>query len=429
MTYNAVGPNQTITLDGTGTAIITGIYLSTTTYTLVSVSTAGSPGCSQPATGTVTITVVTLPTASISTNVSVCSGGSATVTFTGTPNATITYNTGGADQTIVLNGSGTATITNTYTTSTTFTLLTVTSSGTPGCSAPASGSMTVTVIPLPVVAISASASNVCSGTVSTITFTGTPNAVVTYNNGSGNQTITLDAVGTATVAATLAGTTTYTLVNVSTTGTPSCSQPQTGSVTVTVTPPPTAGNDVALLTLCSTGPTVNLFALLGSSAQAGGTWSPALASGTGVFNPAVDPSGTYVYTVTGTGPCPNDTASVTVSVIQPPNAGNDASVTICSNAASQDLFASLGSSAQAGGTWSPALASNTGVFNPAVDVAGTYVYTVTGISPCGSDSASVTVSITPAANAGADTSVTLCANGATQNLFNSLGGTPQAGGI
>jgi mucin-2 len=433
ITYTVTGTpgNQTIVLDASGTATVTGTYNSTTVYTLVSASTAGTPGCTQPQTGTVTVTVVPPPTVTISASTTVCSGGSATVTFTGTPNATVSYTVNGVAQSLVLSAGGSAVITANYTVTTTFTLVSATSPGTPPCPQPQTGSVIITVVPLPTVAISANVSNVCSGSSATVTFTGTPNATVTYtvSGTPGNQTIVLDATGTATISNSFPATTTYTLVSVSTTGTPACSQPQSGSVTITTTPPPVAGNDVANLAVCSNGPTVNLFTLLGPTAQPGGSWSPVLASGTGVFNPAVDPAGTYTYTVTGNTPCPNDTASVTVSLIPPPNAGVDAAVSICSNAASQDLFASLGTSAQAGGTWSPALASGSGLFNPTIDIAGTYTYTVTGTAPCGTDSAVVTVSITPAPNAGQDGAVSVCANGASQNLFGALGGTPQAGGV
>ncbi|HEX9981171.1 MAG TPA: gliding motility-associated C-terminal domain-containing protein [Flavobacterium sp.] len=432
VTYNINGgANQTITLSASGTAAITTTYTSTTIYNLVSASTQGSPGCSQPLTGSVTITVMPPPTVTISASTNVCPGGTATITFTGTANAVVTYTiNGGPDQTIPLSASGTATITGTYNVTTTYTLVSVATTGTPSCSVPQSGAVTITVLPLPTASIAASATTVCSGTSATITFTGTANAIVAYTiTGGANLSVTLNSSGTATIAATLAGTTTYTLISVATAGTPSCSQSLTGSVTVTVTPPPVAGNDVANFSICGNALPIDLFALLGTAAQPGGTWSPALASGTGIFNPSVDPAGTYVYTVNGNEPCPADTASVTVTLTPPPNAGADAIVNYCSNSGNQNLFVALGGSAQAGGTWSPALASGTGIFNPAVDTAGIYTYTVAGPAPCGNDSATVTVAITPAANPGENGTAAFCANATPQDLFTFLNGTPQTGGI
>lgn len=428
VTYNNGSGNQTIVLDAAGTATLTQNFTATTTFTLVSVATSGTPGCSAPANGSVTITVLPPPTVAIAADATICSGGSATITFTGTPNATVTYNDGSGNQTIVLDAAGSATISNTFATTTTFTLVSVASSGTPSCTQPATGSVTITVVPPPTVTISASATAVCFGSDATITFTGTPNAIVTYNTGGGNQTIQLDAAGNATITGGIIGDITYTLVSVATSGTPSCSAPASGSVTLTVTQPPVAGDDVANLSLCTTSAAVDLFTLLGASAQTGGTWSPALASGTGVFNPAVDASGTYVYTVAGTAPCPDDTASVTVTVNTPANAGSDGTLTVCSNSTGVNLFNSLGGTPQTGGIWSPALASGTGVFNPAVDAAGTYTYTVAGIAPCASDSATVTVSITPSVNAGSDAAVTICNTAPSQDLFALLGSNAQTGG-
>src|SRR5690606_29445277 len=105
--------------------------------------------------------------------------------------------------------------------------------------------------------------------------------------------------------------------------------------------------------------------ILGGTPDTGGTWSPALASGTGVFDPAIDLSGVYTYTVTGTAPCGNDTAMVTVNIIPSPDAGFDGSLDLCDNSSPVDLFTILGGTPDTGGTWSPALASGTGVFDPA----------------------------------------------------------------
>src|SRR5690606_35872053 len=129
-------------------------------------------------------------------NVTVCSGGSATVTFTGTPNATVTYNSGGANQTVALNASGTASVTNTFVSTTTFNLVSVVSSGSPECTRNLTGSVTVTVIQPPAVAIGNS-TTVCPNGSATVSFTGTPNATVTYTVSGipGNQTIVLNGSG------------------------------------------------------------------------------------------------------------------------------------------------------------------------------------------------------------------------------------------
>ena len=64
---------------------------------------------------------------------------------------------------------------------------------------------------------------------------------------------------------------------------------------------------------CVTTPSYNLFSLLGSTAEVGGTWSPVLSSGTGVFNPAVDAGGIYTYSFPATGACPLVSSTVNVN--------------------------------------------------------------------------------------------------------------------
>ncbi|MCF7568382.1 gliding motility-associated C-terminal domain-containing protein [Sabulilitoribacter arenilitoris] len=161
-------------------------------------------------------------------------------------------------------------------------------------------------------------------------------------------------------------------------------------ITVTIEEPLNAGTDNTL-DVCSNNGTTDLFTLIGS-ADSGGTWSPALNSGTGVFDPLIDAPGTYTYSLSNG--CGTFSSEVVVSVEQAPNAGTDSSITICVIDGVTDLFLSLGSSAQSGGTWSPTLASGTGEFDPNVDTAAVYTYTVAAVSPCTTDStAQITVTI------------------------------------
>ena len=77
---------------------------------------------------------------------------------------------------------------------------------------------------------------------------------------------------------------------------------------------PDAGLD-GILTTCQTAGPTDLFSLLGGSPDAGGTWLPVLASGTGVFDPASDPLGPYSYIVSPTAPClEEDTAIVEIVI-------------------------------------------------------------------------------------------------------------------
>ena len=169
------------------------------------------------------------------------------------------------------------------------------------------------------------------------------------------------------------------------------------TISITIEAPLNAGSNVnPTLDMCSNEGTTDLFTLLGG-ADTGGVWSPAMTSTTGVFDPLVDPDGTYTYTLTNS--CGTFTNQVAVTVTLAPNAGTDNTLAICAGDDPIDLFTLLGTGAQSGGVWSPALTSTTGVFDPAVDTSGTYIYTVTAVAPCSPDSTaeiSVTVSDTPA---------------------------------
>uniref|UniRef100_UPI0025BD449D choice-of-anchor L domain-containing protein n=1 Tax=Flavobacterium sp. UBA7682 TaxID=1946560 RepID=UPI0025BD449D len=98
------------------------------------------------------------------------------------------------------------------------------------------------VNPIPTATISIAPSVVCANEDSTVTFNGTPNAVVTYNvDGNPNQNITLNAAGNATIVLTsLTVPSTYNLVSIAN-PTTTCSQLIAGSASVTVNPLPTAG--------------------------------------------------------------------------------------------------------------------------------------------------------------------------------------------
>ncbi|WP_396147697.1 gliding motility-associated C-terminal domain-containing protein, partial [Flavobacterium sp.] len=376
-----------------------GVY----TYTVTGTAPCGS------ITATITVSITPAPNAGTNGTVTLCANSPSQDLFTslgGTPQTGGVWSPALASGTGVFNPAVDAAGVYTYTVT--------------GISPCANGtaSATVTVNPLP---------NAGSNGSLVICSNGTPQDLFTSLGGTPQtggvwSPALASGTGVFNPSVDVAGVYTYTI-----TGTAPCGS-IAASVTVSITPAPNAGTN-GTVTLCANSPSQDLFTSLGGIPQTGGVWSPALASGTGVFNPAVDAAGVYTYTVTGTSPCANGTASATVTVNPLPNAGSNGSLVICSNGTPQDLFTSLGGTPQTGGVWSPALASGTGVFNPSVDAAGVYTYTVTGTAPCGSISASVTVSITPAPNAGTNGTVTLCANSPSQDLFTSLGGTPQTGGV
>lgn len=247
------GSNQTITTSGGNSVSIT-IPTATPgshTYTLVSVKDVAT-GCSQAQTGSATVIINPMPTATIAGSSTVCQGDVAQiVTFTGS-NSSGTYRftytiNGGANQ--VVTTSGTAnTVTLTQATSTpgtyVYNLVSVEDPAS-GCAELINQTATIVVNPMPTASIQGSAF-VCQGNnTPTVTFTGangTSNYEFTYSiNGGVPQTITTSGSNSITVNVPtgLATTYTYNLISVRdvTTG---CSQSQTGSAVVTVSPTPMA---------------------------------------------------------------------------------------------------------------------------------------------------------------------------------------------
>ena len=206
----------------------------------------------------------------------------------------------------------------------------------------------------------------------------------------------------------------------------------TTSVTVTENIAPYAGIDNSI-TLCSSQSPTSLFANLGGSPQVGGAWTNPLGlPASGLFDLSSSSTGCYTYIIVGTPPCSNDMATVCVSVTQAPNAGTNASVAICSDAAPFDLMTYLGGAPGPGGSWvyvTGGSLQHSNIYNPAADAPGCYSYTVPGMPPCASASATVCVNEVTPPSAGSSATVSWCVSFGALDLFAQLGGTPLPGGI
>ncbi|MBK6755431.1 MAG: gliding motility-associated C-terminal domain-containing protein [Flavobacteriales bacterium] len=205
----------------------------------------------------------------------------------------------------------------------------------------------------------------------------------------------------------------------------SCSSIAT--ITVNIAPQPDAGVPT-IVTLCSDGAPQDLFALLGPSADFGGTWSGPGSLNGALFDPATGTPGTYTYTLLGTAPCIDVSATVDVAVNAAPDAGVHASVSLCSSQAPTDLFLQLGGAPMPGGVWSGPGALSGSVFDPQTGVAGVYTYSVNGTAPCIDATALVTVTVEPATNAGQDALLAVCSTDGPVDLFALLGAAAQLGG-
>ncbi len=268
--------------------------------------------------------------------------------------------------------------------------------------------------------------------------------------------------GTALVTANTTGSYTYTVSN-------DCGSEQT-TVTISVTDPPSAGT-ATNLTVCA-GSTLDLNSLLNGEDQ-GGTWS------NGSNTIVADSTNSYTYTVSNG--CGSAATTVTVGVTQLLSAGTGSSTTVCPGTI-LDLD-SLLSGADQGGTWNGGsnliVATTTAAYTysiangcgsdqatvnvnvsalptagadatttlcpggtvdlaglmsgdqggsysagPVVSIAGTYSYILN--TACGSDTATFTILLGVAPNAGQDAAAVLC-EGQSIDLNTLLNGANASG--
>lgn len=215
-------------------------------------------------------------------------------------------------------------------------------------------------------------------------------------------------------------------------------------VTVNVIATPNSGTPTSV-NVCDGGASTSLdFSVLLVGADKGGAWMETSGVSSGVdltddtnvdFDGVAAGKYTFDYTVAGTSPCGSATSTLTVNVNQDHDAGTNAATTVCNDSGNVDLFASLGGTPDAGGTWKDS--QDAVVSNPTqVDFTGVapgtydYTYTITGEGVCNDVSATVSVTVTQGANAGSNSTVNVCDGGAstTLNLFTSLSNNPDAGG-
>ncbi|WP_166667461.1 HYR domain-containing protein, partial [Meridianimaribacter flavus] len=290
---------------------------------------------------------------------------------------------------------------------------------------PLESTMQIHIIENPDATISSSDVTLCQGDSTTITFTGTPNSEIRYNDGSGNTWLPLGPSGSTTITVSPTTTTTYSLNRVRYNpatypgGGNNCALALNETVTVNINEPATitAPNDI---TICE-GETVNLSSITYSGTNAVVTWTT---SGSGNFSGnTYTPSagdifnGSVTLTAINTpsdGICPSDsdTMVVTINPLATVYAGVDQ--TICEGESVTLSSASYGGSATSA-SWSTAgdggFVGN--IYTPgASDITnGSVVLTYTTNNPsgpCGSASDTVTITINQAATVNAGNDVTIC---------------------
>ena len=305
-------------LNSTTGSAVTANPTTTTTYTVTGDDGAGCTGTAE-----VTVTVTAPPVADAGGDIIMCEGtGPVTIgadPINGTEGLPYSWDNGAGSGTLDLSGGGQdngqvdvdPAATTTYT-------VTV---GSGSCVD--TDQMTVTVNPAPDAGTDG-AIILCTSDATTDLFDelgGTPDAGGTWSGPSG---LGGGDAGTFDPATMSAGTYTYT---VTAAGCPDA----TAEVVVTLDMAPDAGLDGAI-TYCSSDASSDLFDELGGTPDTGGSWSGPSGLGggdAGTFDPSSMLGGTYIYTVLGSGTCPDATAEVVVTLIPAPTPDAGLDISVC----------------------------------------------------------------------------------------------------
>ncbi len=180
----------------------------------------------------------------------------------------------------------------------------------------------------------------------------------------------------------------------------------TDSQQITILPGtnPYAGEYGELQNACTGGPSIPLISLLGGTPDTDGTWQDPNSQviEDGLFVPGQSPEGFYTYFFDVQEPCVD--AAQIVFITYDPNsadAGLNGTVQTCAGyGATVDLFANLGGTPDAGGSWTFNGTAHSATFNPVVDACGAYTYTVPGNGACPPAIATVTMQCVNPPNAG-----------------------------
>ncbi|MCC6937598.1 MAG: hypothetical protein IT226_05195 [Flavobacteriales bacterium] len=201
----------------------------------------------------------------------------------------------------------------------------------------------------------------------------------------------------------------------------------TGSVNasdISINSAPYAGADDAI-TLCKNSGLYDLIIFLDGASNCG-TWTgPGGGAFSGTLNTSADNAGAYTYTTNCPGGCPQDAATLTITLQDPASAGNDVSASLCSTGAAVSLFSYVNGGDLTGIFFYNGQGTNGSFLN----TPGVYdlVYVVYGSAPCANDTAEFTFTVNAAPQAGTSTTVTVCQNAAPFALLPLLGNA-QAGG-
>ncbi len=216
--------------------------------------------------------------------------------------------------------------------------------------------------------------------------------------------------------------------------------PQSSTLTVNVITEPNPGT-AAQIFACNDGTTVDLNSALGLH-DTGGIWSDENGAAVDLSDPStVDFSGVnpgnygFLYIILGNGVCPEVSALITVIVEEALNPGTNGQITICEGSVIPVSLTGIIGNHDGGGMWIDNNSSGADISDPSmVDLSlipeGNYLfsYHIPATIACSEQISVVTVNITPNADPGTSTNVSVCSSGNTLLDFESLLGSHDAGG-
>ncbi|MFH2096009.1 MAG: gliding motility-associated C-terminal domain-containing protein [Bacteroidota bacterium] len=412
-----------------GTGVFTVSPASTTTYYVMASGICNSTTCAS-----VTITVTALPAAAgtITGPVTVCQGDNG-ITYSipaisGATSYTWTLPSG------FTGSSSTNSITVNIGASASSGSVTVYGSNACGDGTPAVLNVTVSTASTDPTGITASNTTICAGSSTSLTVNGGILGLGAdwywYEGGCGSGS----SIGTgSSISVTPSSTTVY---YVRAEG--ACNNTSCVSVVINVTAAPNAGTD-GTTSVCEGDPTFNMFSELGGSPSGGGTWTNSGGSAvSNIFDPSTMTSDVFTYTVSGTPPCADASATVTVTVNPLPivsftgldtmYCGGSDPILLTGNHAPDGTFS---------GTDVNDLGNGTAGYTHATPGVHTVTYTYTDVNGCtASDIQTVTVYALPnVVFAGLDTAycfgdpaVNIIGNQAPSGIFTGAGVTDNGNG-
>ena len=214
----------------------------------------------------------------------------------------------------------------------------------------------------------------------------------------------------------------------------------TAEIMITNVIPPNPGTDNMDATVCNDGSTIELPSFLGTH-DSGGTWTDDNGAGVDLSDPLnvsfedVSPQVyNFTYTVDGNSPCPDESATITVTVEFFADAGTNNFESVCNDGETLDFELLIGPH-DAGGTW-------TDLDGAGVDLSDTenvnfigippgvynFEYIIVNGAPCPDAFSNLQITVTESVSAGDNNMVSICA-GADYDLNLALSSDADAGGF